>query len=81
MRFMAAVGFLMLALVPALAASEDDSVSTYLSNGWEIKAASQISSVGYTQIILQNGHRGVVRTIYYSVRDNGWTSKGCEPLP
>ena len=81
MRFLGSVGFLILALMPAWAASDDDSVSTYLNNGWEIKAASQISSVGYTQIILENGHRGVVCTIYYSVRDNGWTSKGCEPLP
>jgi hypothetical protein len=83
MRLSAYLGLLCTAIVPVFAAgaAQEDSVSTYLQNGWEIKAVSQISSVGYTQIILQNGRRGVVCTIYYSVRDNGWISKGCDPLP
>jgi hypothetical protein len=58
-----------------------DSVSSYIQDGWEIKAASQVSSTGRTQVILQKGNRGVVCTIYYSVTANGWTSQGCDPLP
>jgi hypothetical protein len=57
------------------------SVSDYLSDGWEIKAASQISSNGYTQIILQKGNKGMICTIYYSVAENGWSPRGCEPPP
>jgi hypothetical protein len=57
------------------------SVSTYLQDGWEKKAASQVSSSGRTQIVLQKGNQGVVCTIYYSVIEGGWTPQGCDPLP
>jgi hypothetical protein len=35
-----------------------DSVSDYLRDGWDVKAVSQVSSVGYTQIVLQKGTPG-----------------------
>jgi hypothetical protein len=66
--------------LPTIARAEG-SVSNYLRAGWEIKAASQMSSMGYTQIVLQKGTQGVVCTIYYSVTENGWTAKGCDSLP
>jgi hypothetical protein len=59
----------------------EGSVSSYLSDGWEIKATSQVSSSGYTQIVLQKGNQGVVCSIYFSVKDKGWAPKGCEPSP
>jgi hypothetical protein len=62
-------------------AAADGTVTTYLRDGWEIKAASQVSSTGRTQVILQKGNQGMVCTIYYSVTENGWTPQGCDPLP
>jgi hypothetical protein len=71
----------LLLIMPRGVAFAADSVSEYLRDGWDIKAASQISAVGYTQIILQKGTQGVVCTIHYSVTDHGWTGEGCDPLP
>jgi hypothetical protein len=65
-------------------AMADHSVSDYLRDGWDIKAVTQVSSVGYTQIILQKGAAGVICTIYYSAKENRWTRvglEGCAPLP
>lgn len=59
-----------------------NNVSDYLRDGWEVKAVTQISAVGYTQIILQKGPNGVICTMYYSVKENSWTGVGaCRPLP
>jgi hypothetical protein len=61
-----------------------ETVSEYLEDGWEIKAITQISSVGYTQIILQKGTKAVICTIYYTAKDNRWTTvagHGCDPVP
>ena len=69
------------AALPTWIADAEGTVSTYLHDGWEIKAASQISSTGRTQIVLQKGNLGVVCTIYYSVTDGGWTPQGCDFLP
>jgi len=69
------------AISSAHAAADDGTVSTYLRNGWDIKAVSQVSSTGRTQVILQKGHDGVVCTIYFSVVDKGWVPQGCDPLP
>ena len=69
------------AALPTWIADAEGTVSTYLRDGWEIKAASQISSTGRTQIVLQKGNLGVVCTIYYSVTENGWTPQGCDLLP
>jgi hypothetical protein len=67
----------------ATIAHAEGTVSTYLQDGWDIKAASQISSSGYPQVVLQKGNRAVVCSIYYSVLGNewGWMPKGCDPLP
>jgi hypothetical protein len=62
-------------------AAAEGTVSTYLHDGWDIKAVSQISSTGRTQVILQKSDRAVICTIYYSVTDNGWVPQGCEPMP
>jgi hypothetical protein len=62
-------------------AQADGSVATYLRDGWDIKAASQVSSTGRTQIILQKGNQGVVCTAYYSATEKGWAPQGCDPLP
>jgi hypothetical protein len=68
-------------VLPIGPAAAEGAVSTYLRDGWEIKAASQVSSTGCTQVILQKGNQGVVCTIYYSVTENGWTPQACDPLP
>ena len=68
-------------IASARAADRDGTMSTYLRDGWEIKAASQVSSTGRTQVLLQKGHDGVVCTIFFSVLDKGWVSQGCDPLP
>jgi hypothetical protein len=68
-------------LTPVSRALAQNAVSEYLSDGWDIKAVSQISGEGYTQIIMQKGVRGVVCSIYYSAVDRAWTGKGCDPLP
>jgi hypothetical protein len=58
------------------------SVAEYLKDGWDIKAITQISPIGYTQVVMQKGLMGVICTIYYSVKDNGWTAVGgCTPVP
>jgi hypothetical protein len=60
----------------------DGFVSDYLRDGWDIKALTQVSSVGYTQIILQKGTNAVICTIYYSAKENRWTAvDGCSPVP
>jgi hypothetical protein len=81
MRLVTAVAIIAGVRTPIQVSGADGTVSTYLRDGWEIKAASQISSTGHTQIILQRGPQGVVCTIYYSVKDNGWIPQGCDPLP
>jgi hypothetical protein len=81
MRAIATLSITLGASALATSAQAEGSVSTYLRDGWEIKTASQVSSTGRTQIILQKGNRGVVCTIYYSVTENGWTPQGCDPLP
>jgi hypothetical protein len=43
------------AVLPTWIADAEGTVSTYLRDGWEIKAASQISSTGRTQIVLKKG--------------------------
>jgi hypothetical protein len=81
---MGAITGLMIALGAVLntaTAAAEGTVTTYLRDGWEIKAASQVSSTGRTQVILQKGSQGMICTIYYSVTDNGWTPQGCDPLP
>ena len=65
----------------ASATADDGTVSTYLHDGWDIKAVSQVSSTGRTQVILQKGRDGVVCTIYFSAVDKGWVPQGCDPLP
>jgi hypothetical protein len=67
--------------VSAIAAADNRTVTTYLHDGWDIKAVSQVSSTGRTQVILQKGQDGVVCTIYFSALDKGWVSQGCDPLP
>ena len=62
-------------------ATTSETVTNYLSDGRDIKAASQVSSTGRTQVILQKGQYAVVCTIYFSVLDKGWISQGCDPLP
>jgi hypothetical protein len=60
------------------------SVSDYLKDGWDIKAVTQQSSVGYTQIVLQKGTAGVICTIFYSAKEGRWTRvglEGCDSLP
>jgi hypothetical protein len=58
------------------------SVAEYLKDGWDIKAITQISPIGYTQVVMQRGLMGVICTTYYSVKDNGWTAVGgCTPVP
>jgi len=52
-------------------AAASGTVTNYLSDGWDIKAASQVSSTGRTQVILQKGHDAVVCTICFSVLDKG----------
>lgn len=69
------------AMVPVANAFAEGAPSEYVREGWEIKAVSQMSSMGYTQVILQKGTRAVVCSIYYSITEGGWTSKGCDPLP
>jgi hypothetical protein len=69
------------AAISARPGRADGTVATHLGDGWDIKAVSQMSSTGRTQVILQKGIQGVVCTIYYSVTDNGWVGQGCDPLP
>jgi hypothetical protein len=58
------------------------SVSEYLRDGWDIKSITQVSSLGYTQIVMQKGINGVICTIYYSAADNRWVAVGdCTPVP
>jgi hypothetical protein len=68
-------------IASAHAAPGDGTVSTYLRDGWDIKAVSQASSTGRTQIILQRGREGIVCTIYFSATEKGWVPQGCDPLP
>ena len=74
-------------IVLALCATDakaDGSVSDYLKDGWVIKAVTQQSTIGYTQIILQKDNTGVICTIFYSAKENKWTRVGvggCDPLP
>lgn len=63
------------------AAADDGTVSTYLHDGWDIKAVSQVSSTGRTQLILQKGRDGVVCTIYFSAVDKGWVPKDAIRFP
>jgi hypothetical protein len=81
MRIVIGLAVALGAVLPTGIAGAEGTVSTYLRDGWEIKAASQISSTGRTQIVLQKGNLGVVCTIYYSVTENGWTPQGCDLLP
>jgi hypothetical protein len=82
MRYPSMAFMMMLMLILLMrGAAASGTVSNYLSDGWDIKAASQVSSTGRTQVILQKGHDAVVCTIYFSVLDKGWISQGCDPLP
>jgi len=80
-RFVTCLALVSGAVSLTTAVQAEGSVSSYLRDGWEIKAASQMSSAGYTQIVLQKGSQAVICTIYYSVAENGWTPKGCDLLP
>jgi hypothetical protein len=81
MRLVIALAIIAGAATPIQVSGADGTVATYLREGWEIKAASQISSAGHTQIILQKGTQGVACTVYYSVKDDGWIPQGCDALP
>ena len=81
MRGIIRLAIILGATIPGPLMGAEGTVSSYLRDGWEIKAASQASSTGRTQVILQKGTQAVVCTIYYSVTENGWTPQGCDPLP
>jgi hypothetical protein len=62
-------------------AKAEGNVSDYLVDGWDIKAITQVSSVGYTQVIMQKANKAVICTVYYSPKE-GWTAVGgCTPVP
>lgn len=84
LKVVALAGVIASALCARGAVADDRSVSDYLKDGWDIKAVTQVSPVGYTQIILQKDTMGVICSIYYSAKENGWTRvglEGCAPLP
>jgi hypothetical protein len=81
MRHILALAVVIATATLARPADAEGTVSTHLRDGWDIKAVSQVSSTGRTQVILQKGAQGVVCTIYYSVTDGGWVGQGCDPLP
>jgi hypothetical protein len=81
MRHVICLAIVVGAAIFARPSRADGTVATHLRDGWDIKAVSQMSSTGRTQVILQKGAQGVVCTIYYSVTDNGWVGQGCDPLP
>jgi hypothetical protein len=70
---------IMILLMRGAAAS--GTVANYLSNGWDIKAASQVSSTGRTQVILQKETDAVVCRIYFSVLNKGGFPKGAICFP
>ncbi len=81
MRQIVALAIVISVALSARPSEAEGTVSTHLRDGWDIKAITQISSTGRTQVLLQKGTQAIICTIYYSVLDNGWTGQGCDSIP
>jgi hypothetical protein len=81
MSFRYDIVFAIAAFLQCHPASAEETVTTYVNDGWDIKGVTQLATTGRTQIILQKGKRAMICTIYFSVPDKGWIPQGCDPMP